>query len=216
MCRAKRPPRPSPSRPSRRPMRARQITTDDLIDFTPAMRAEAVRYRQEILQDEPDVRARRGLQSHRRLPSGAMDIGTLGGGTNWPGAGFNPETHVVFAPAANAGVSMMGLVPLPEGLSDLKYRRRHRRPGLPHQWRSGLRFGLGCAQGQRRRPEAGRGAGRPSADCGRPAAAAQRATACRWSSRLMACSPPSTWIPATPCGRCPMATRRMKSRTIRR
>jgi quinoprotein glucose dehydrogenase len=54
-------------------------------------------------------------------PSGTMDIGTLGGGTNWPGAGFNPETQVVFAPAANAGVSMEGLVPLPEGLSDLKY-----------------------------------------------------------------------------------------------
>jgi quinoprotein glucose dehydrogenase len=55
------------------------------------------------------------------FPSGAMDIGTLGGGTNWPGAGFNPTTQVVFAPAANDGVSMMGLVPLPEGLSDLKY-----------------------------------------------------------------------------------------------
>jgi hypothetical protein len=55
------------------------------------------------------------------FPSGTMDIGTLGGGTNWPGAGFNPDTQVVFAPAANDGVSMMGLVPLPEGLSDLKY-----------------------------------------------------------------------------------------------
>ena len=50
-----------------------------------------------------------------------MDIGTLGGGTNWPGAGFNPETHVVFAPAANAGVSLMGLVAPPAGLTDIKY-----------------------------------------------------------------------------------------------
>ena len=39
------------------------------------------------------------------FPSATMDIGTVGGGTNWPGAGFNPETHVVFAPALNAGVS---------------------------------------------------------------------------------------------------------------
>ena len=31
------------------------------------------------------------------FPSGTMDIGTCGGGTNWPGAGFNPETQVVFA-----------------------------------------------------------------------------------------------------------------------
>ena len=54
-------------------------------------------------------------------PYAVMDIGTLGGGTNWPGAGFNPETHVVFTPAANAGVSLMGLVEPPAGLTDNKY-----------------------------------------------------------------------------------------------
>ena len=28
------------------------------------------------------------------FPRRMLDIGTPGGGTNWPGAGFNPETHV--------------------------------------------------------------------------------------------------------------------------
>jgi len=38
-------------------------------------------------------------------PLASLTIGTLGGGTNWPGASYDPETHTVFAQAANAGVS---------------------------------------------------------------------------------------------------------------
>ncbi|HVZ28160.1 MAG TPA: hypothetical protein VG798_05840, partial [Rhizomicrobium sp.] len=55
------------------------------------------------------------------FPSGTMLIAYAGGGTNWPGSGFNPETQTVFAPAVNDGAYPLGLVPLPEGLSDLKY-----------------------------------------------------------------------------------------------
>ncbi|HEY5084336.1 MAG TPA: hypothetical protein VII48_07445, partial [Rhizomicrobium sp.] len=95
------------------------ITTDDLIDFTPELRAKAV----DIIKKNytmgpmfsPAVLGKPGG------PYAVMDIGTLGGGTNWPGAGFNPETHVVFTPAANAGVSLMGLVEPPAGLTDNKY-----------------------------------------------------------------------------------------------
>ena len=36
-------------------------------------------------------------------PPAAITIGTLGGGTSWPGAGFDPKTHGVYAQAANAG-----------------------------------------------------------------------------------------------------------------
>ena len=54
-------------------------------------------------------------------PSAVLDVGGLSGGTNWPGAGFDPETHGAYLPALNAGVSLFGLVPLPEGLSNLKY-----------------------------------------------------------------------------------------------
>ena len=34
-------------------------------------------------------------------PLAALTIGTLGGGTNWPGAAYDPETHIVYAQAAN-------------------------------------------------------------------------------------------------------------------
>ncbi len=54
-------------------------------------------------------------------PIQAITIGTLGGGTNWPGASYDPETHIVFAQAANAGVSLLGLVEPPKGFSDIRY-----------------------------------------------------------------------------------------------
>ena len=40
---------------------------------------------------------------------GAMNIGNLGGGTNWPGAAYDPETHIVYAQGANSGLSPASL-----------------------------------------------------------------------------------------------------------
>src|ERR1700759_11053 len=81
-----------------------QITDADLIDFTPEMKKEA----QDIVKAHWKMAGMFGpavvSNPTGGFPSGTMDIGTLGGGTNWPGAGFNPETQVVFAPAGNAGV----------------------------------------------------------------------------------------------------------------
>src|SRR5207249_8534916 len=54
-------------------------------------------------------------------PLAALTIGTTGGGTNWPGAAYDPETHVVFAPASNAGIAPLGLVPPPADFSDIRY-----------------------------------------------------------------------------------------------
>ena len=42
---------------------------------------------------------------------------------NWPGGGYDPETHIVYAPASNAGVGSVSLVAPPPGFSDLKYVR---------------------------------------------------------------------------------------------
>jgi glucose dehydrogenase len=110
------PTQPFPTKP---PAYARQaITVDELIDFTPAMRAEALElvksYRMGPMFLPPVVSKVGG-------PLAALTIGTLGGGTNWPGASYDPETHTVFAQAANAGVSPLGLVEPPTGFSDLRY-----------------------------------------------------------------------------------------------
>ena len=40
---------------------------------------------------------------------GAMQLGNASGGTNWPGAGYDPETHIVYAQANQAAVSPISL-----------------------------------------------------------------------------------------------------------
>ena len=49
-------------------------------------------------------------------------LGAIGAGTatNWPGGGYDPELHIVFAPAGNTP-SARSIVAPPKGFSDIKY-----------------------------------------------------------------------------------------------
>jgi len=110
------PTQPFPTKP---PAYARQaITVDELIDFTAELRAKALElvkmYRMGPMFLNPVVSTVGG-------PLAALTIGTLGGGTNWPGGSYDPETHTAFLQAANAGVSPLGLVEPPDGFSDVRY-----------------------------------------------------------------------------------------------
>src|SRR2546425_1257378 len=110
------PTQPFPTKP---PAYARQaITVDDLIDFTPALRAEALqvieKFKMGPMFNPPAVSKLGG-------PLAALTIGTTGGGTNWPGAAYDPETHTVYAQAANSQIVPIGLIQPPEGFSDIKY-----------------------------------------------------------------------------------------------
>src|SRR5207244_3713042 len=99
-------------------------------------------------------------------------IGTLNGGTNWPGAGYDPETHTVFAPASNAALAPIGMIPPPaEFGSDLRYVMGT--AGQPFVEREGPGFGSAADAPQRRAaaPAAGAGEGAGRAR-GRGAAAA--------------------------------------------
>jgi quinoprotein glucose dehydrogenase len=51
----------------------------------------------------------------------ALTLGTAGGGTNWPGAGYDPETHIVYAQANQSGVFPISLRTPPAGFSDIRY-----------------------------------------------------------------------------------------------
>jgi quinoprotein glucose dehydrogenase len=131
------PTQPFPTKP---PAYARQaVTTDELINFTPAMRAEALEkvkmYRMGPMFLPPVVSKIGG-------PLQAITIGTLGGGTNWPGASYDPELHTVFAQAANAGVSLLGLVEPPAGFSDIRYVAGI--AGQPFRVNEGPGFGSGA------------------------------------------------------------------------
>jgi len=54
-------------------------------------------------------------------PLAALTLGTTGGGTNWPGAGYDPENHIVYAQASNSQIVPIGLIDPPAGFSDIKY-----------------------------------------------------------------------------------------------
>jgi quinoprotein glucose dehydrogenase len=111
------PTQPIPTKP---PVYARNYLKipDDVIDFTPQMRAQGLenlkRYKNGPLFNPPIVGSSTGLV-------GAINIGNAGGGTNWPGGGFDPETHIVYAQASASGVSAFSLRQPPPGFSDLRY-----------------------------------------------------------------------------------------------
>jgi quinoprotein glucose dehydrogenase len=110
------PTQPFPTKP---PAYARNfVSRDDLIDFTPELRAEALKLLERYKWDEtlfapPVVGDINGIL-------GAIQIGNTLGGTNWPGGGFDPESQVVFVHAANAGVSAYSVMHRPD-LGDGQY-----------------------------------------------------------------------------------------------
>jgi quinoprotein glucose dehydrogenase len=94
------------------------IATEDLIDFTPALRDQALtliaKYKIGPVFTPPVVSKVEG-------PMATLTLGTASGGTNWPGGSYDPETHIVYAYACNACVTPIGLVPPPKELSDMNY-----------------------------------------------------------------------------------------------
>ncbi len=92
---------------------------DDLIDFTPEMRAQAkdlvARYRVEGIFTPPVIGDPKGKWL------GGLNLGNASGGTNWPGAGYDPETHIVYAQANQSAVTPISLRTPPEGFTDIRY-----------------------------------------------------------------------------------------------
>ena len=110
------PTQPFPSKP---PIYSRNgVLVDDLIDFTPGMREEAMkivsRYHIGPVFTPPVVSKLSG-------PIATLTLGTASGGTNWPGASYDPETHIVYAYACNACLTPIGLVKAPKEFSDVEY-----------------------------------------------------------------------------------------------
>jgi quinoprotein glucose dehydrogenase len=112
------PTQPFPTKP---PAYSRNTLTvpDDLIDFTPAMRAQAIeqlkRYRvAPWMYNPPMLGSANGIL-------GAINMGNAIGGTNWPGVAYDPETHTIFAQANNVNITSTSLAAPPKGFSDIRY-----------------------------------------------------------------------------------------------
>lgn len=91
---------------------------DDLIDFTPEMRSQALENLEAYVVGTPYTPAILGSVSG---PRGVVTIGNMGGGTNWPGAAFDPETGTFYTHAGNSSVIPISVVAPPAGSSDIRY-----------------------------------------------------------------------------------------------
>ncbi|HEY6392507.1 MAG TPA: pyrroloquinoline quinone-dependent dehydrogenase, partial [Bryobacteraceae bacterium] len=82
---------------------------------------------------------------------GGINLGNASGGTNWPGAGYDPETHIVYAQANQSAVTPISLRTPPDGFTDIRYVSG--RNDLPFRVAEGPGFGSAAdaVQPQRRR-----------------------------------------------------------------
>ncbi len=109
------PTQPIPTKP---PAYGRTGTSiDELIDFTPELRAEAVKfvakYKLGPLFTPPVVSKVEG-------PLGTLVFGCCQGGTGWPGGSYDPQTHMLYT-FTWANVSSLGLLPPDGSRSDMNY-----------------------------------------------------------------------------------------------
>jgi quinoprotein glucose dehydrogenase len=99
------PTQPFPSKP--RAYDRQGSSVDDLIDFTPELRAEALklvsRYKMGPVFTPPSVSKLEG-------PLGTLAMAVNSGGTNWPGGSYDPETHIVYV-FSQSTMGSLGLVP---------------------------------------------------------------------------------------------------------
>jgi quinoprotein glucose dehydrogenase len=89
------PTQPFPTKPA--PFEMQGLTEDDLIDFTPELRAEALRilegYTWGPLYTPPSL-----VDENNR---GTIFMPGFGGGANWQGSAFDPETGVIYIPSTS-------------------------------------------------------------------------------------------------------------------
>jgi len=109
---------PIPSKPAA--YNRQGLAVDDLIDFTPELRAEAVKaiekYRIGPVFTPPVVSKAEG-------PIATLQMASQGAATNWPGGSYDPETHILYVHSQSA-VATLGLVPPPEGAApDVRYHQ---------------------------------------------------------------------------------------------
>jgi quinoprotein glucose dehydrogenase len=78
------------------------LAESDLIDFTPALRAQALK-NLKLFRWEPTPYVPPTGPESKLL--GGINIGNTAGGTNWPGAGFDVETGIFYSQAGMSNVT---------------------------------------------------------------------------------------------------------------
>ena len=140
------PTQPIPTNPP--PYSRTFVGENDLIDFTPALRAQALENLKKFRWEQSPFVPPLGPNDQR---FGSINIGNTGGGVNWPGSGFDPETGIFYTQADNDGRHHRQV--RRRGVRQVR-RRQADRNGQPQAAvgsRSGLRLRRHESAGRRRR-----------------------------------------------------------------
>ncbi|MDP7480698.1 MAG: pyrroloquinoline quinone-dependent dehydrogenase [Vicinamibacterales bacterium] len=127
------PTQPFPTKPP--PFEYQGVTIDDLVDFTPEIRAMAVEavkdFRLGPLFSPPMLSADGGLHGTIQRPY-------VGGGANWSGAAVDPETGLLYVPSLNRFSVLKYYTPDSVDGGNLRYTFRGLAAGVQPQMPQGL------------------------------------------------------------------------------
>jgi quinoprotein glucose dehydrogenase len=140
---------PFPTKPP--PFDRQGVTEDDLLDFTPELKAEAVKIASDYLLGSmfqpPILRDSNGK-------IGALILPATTGGTNWTGGAFDPETGMLYVSSVTDPEGL-SVVPADPKRSDIGYFGSRVRGGGGGR---GARAGAGASGGRGGSGEGGEGA----------------------------------------------------------
>lgn len=93
------------------------FSINDLIDFTPELKAEAVKMVSKYKLGPVFTPA---VVSKPEGPYATLALATAGGGTNWAGGSYDPETHIAYIPSQRS-LTSIGLIPGDPSRTDMNF-----------------------------------------------------------------------------------------------
>ena len=93
------------------------FSLDDVIDFTPELKAEAVKMISKYKLGPVFTPA---VVSKPEGPYATLALATAGGGTNWAGGSYDPETHIAYVPSQRS-LTSIGLIPGDPSRTDMNF-----------------------------------------------------------------------------------------------
>jgi len=109
------PTQPFPTKPPAYDLQG--FSVDDVLNFTPELKAEATKMVSKYHLGPVFTPA---VVSKPEGPYATLALATAGGGTNWAGGSYDPETHIAYIPSQR-GLTSIGLIPGDPSKTDMTY-----------------------------------------------------------------------------------------------
>jgi quinoprotein glucose dehydrogenase len=109
------PTQPFPTKPPAYDLQG--FSLDDVLDFTPELKTEGAKMASKYHLGPVFTPA---VVSKPEGPYATLALATAGGGTNWAGGSYDPETHIAYIPSQR-GLTSIGLIPGDPSRTDMAY-----------------------------------------------------------------------------------------------